>query len=71
MKYIFRQSWSGCTGKKNQPGSAATGSEGLGTDDTTLIEGVEPRSFAAAGDRLPVHLDSSASACPEDSRGDT
>ena len=31
------------------------------TDDTTLIEVVEPSSFAAAGDRLPVHPSSSRS----------
>ena len=44
--------------EENQPESAATGSEGMGTDDTTLIEGVGPSSLAAAGDRLAVHLNS-------------
>ena len=31
----------------------------MGTDDTTLIERVEPNSFVAADDRLPVDLSSS------------
>ena len=39
-----------------QPGSAAISSGRMGTDDTTLIERVEPSSCVAAGDRLPVHL---------------
>ena len=39
-----------------QPKSAIGGG-GLGTDDTTMIEGVDPSSFAASGDRLLVHLD--------------
>ena len=43
----------------NQPESVATGR--LGTDDTTLIEVVDPSSFAAAGDHLLVHLNSSFS----------
>ena len=48
----------------NQPGSAATGSGGLGSDDTE-VEGVEPSSFVAAGVRLLVHLNCSHStACP-------
>ena len=33
----------------------------MGIDDTTLIEVVEPSSFVAAGDRFPVHLNSSYS----------
>ena len=45
--------------EENQPGSAATGSGGLGTDDTTLIESVEPSSSVAAGYRLIVHHSSS------------
>ena len=50
---------------KNQPESAATGTGGMGTDDTSLINGVEPNSFVAAGDRLHVHLHSSCNAaCP-------
>ena len=36
-------------------------SGGLGTDDTTLSEVVEPSSFDAAGDRLLVHLNCSYS----------
>ena len=46
----------------NQPGSAASSCGGVGTDDTTLIEVVEPSSFEALGDRLPFHLTSSCSA---------
>ena len=46
-----------------QPGCAAAGSEGMGTDDTTLTERVEPSSFVAAGDRLLVHLNSSLQYC--------
>ena len=33
----------------------------MGTDDSPLIEGVEPSSFAAAGDRLFVHRNTSFS----------
>ena len=44
---------------ENQAESAATGSRGLCTDDTSLIGRVEPSSFGAAGDRLPVELSSS------------
>ena len=41
----------------------------MGTDDTTLIERMEPSSFVAAGDRLLVLLNSSRStACPGDTR---
>ena len=43
----------------SQPGSAATGGGGIGADDTTLIERVEPSSFVVAGDRLLVDLSSS------------
>ena len=51
----------------NQPGSAATGSGGVGANDTTLIEIVEPSSFDSAVDRLLVHLSSSKIiACPGD-----
>ena len=72
MKYILRQSWSGCTRKQNQPEAAATGNGGMGTDDTTLSEGVEQSSFAAAGSRMLVHLTSSFStAYPGGSPGDT
>ena len=42
--------------EEHQPESAAAG-----TADTTLIDGVEGSSFAAAGDRLHVHLNSSFS----------
>ena len=53
--------------EEHQPGSAATGRGGMGTDDTTLIERVEPSSFVAAADRLLVHLNSSYStACAGD-----
>ena len=45
--------------EENRLGSAATGSGGKGTDDTTLIERGEQSSFVAEGDRLPVHLSSS------------
>ena len=55
--------------ERHQPGPAATGSGGLCTDDTTLIESVEPSSFDSAGDRLAVHLSSSKStACLGDVR---
>ena len=55
--------------EQNQHGSAATGSGGIGTQDTTLIERVEPSSVVAAGDRLPDHLDSScSSACLGDTQ---
>ena len=36
----------------NQLESAATGSGRVDTDETTLIEGVEPSSFRAEGDPL-------------------
>ena len=53
--------------EENQRGSAASGGGGLGTDDTTLIEVVEPTSSVASGDRLLVHLSCSRiSACPGD-----
>ena len=53
--------------EENQPGSAATVSGGLGTDDTTLIVRVEPTSFVARGHRLLAHLSSSTiTACPGD-----
>ena len=45
--------------EENQPGSAATCSGGMGTDETTLTERLEPNSFGAGGDRLLVHLSSS------------
>ena len=44
-----------------QLGSVATGSGGLGTDDTTSINVVEPSPFVAAGDRFLLHLNSSFS----------
>ena len=46
---------------ETQPESAASGGGGLGIDDTTLSEGVDPSSSAAAGDRLLGHLHSSSS----------
>ena len=49
--------------EENQPESSAAGCGRAGTDDTTLIEWVKPRSFGAAGDRLPVHLSSSKNHC--------
>ena len=40
-----------------------------GTDDTVFVERVEPISFVAAGDRLPVHLNSSyCTASPGDAK---
>ena len=58
--------------EENQSESAATCSGGMGTDDTTLIEVVEPSSYAAAGDRLLVHLNISYStACRGDIRAST
>ena len=45
--------------EENQLGSVATGSGSVGTEDTTLMERVEPSSLVAAGDRLPLHLSSS------------
>ena len=42
--------------EEHQPESVADGR--VGTDDTTLIERVKPSSFVAAGDLLPVHLNS-------------
>ena len=38
--------------EENQPDSATACSGGMGTDVTPLIEGVEPSSFVAVGDRL-------------------
>ena len=40
--------------EETQPWSAATGGGRVGTDETTLIERVEPSSSGATGDRLPV-----------------
>ena len=57
--------------EENHSESAASGSGGLGADDTTLIEGVGPSSFAAAGDRLLVHLNSSFSTGCHGDRGNT
>ena len=66
MKQIYRQSWRcACKWKKISQNLLLQVAEGLGTDVTTPTGGVEPSSFAAAGDRLPVHLNSSFStACP-------
>ena len=65
MKFFTRQNWSGCTWEKNQPQSAATGWRKRMLMTPLLIEGVEASSFAAAGDRLVVHHNSSLStACP-------
>ena len=47
--------------EENQPGSAATGGGRVGTDDTTLIERVEPSSYIAASYRLPARLNRSYS----------
>ena len=50
----------------------ATGNGGRGTDDTKMIQRVEPSSFITAGDRLLVHLNSSDStACPGDTQATT
>ena len=58
--------------EESQSESAATCSGGTGTDDTTFIEVVEPSSFAAAGDRLLLHLNISYStACPGDIQATT
>ena len=47
---------------------AATGSGRVRTDDTTLIERVEPSFYDALGDRLPVHLTSSKITFPQHTR---
>ena len=48
------------------------GSEGMGVDETTLIEIVEPSSFGASGGRLLVHLSNSQNtACPGQTRAST
>ena len=47
----------------NQLESAATGSESVDTDETSLIEGVEPSSFRAEVTRLLVQLRSSTNDC--------
>ena len=53
--------------EENEPGSAATGCVRMGTDETTLIDRVEPSPFVVAGDRLPVHPSSSKiTACLSD-----
>ena len=53
--------------EENEPGSAATGCVGMGTDETTLKEREEPSPFFAAGDRLPVRPSSSKiTACLSD-----
>ena len=50
--------------EEKQPESGATGAGRMCADDTTF-----PSYFAAAGDRLPVHLNNSSSAaCPGDPR---
>ena len=52
--------------EENQPRSGATGSGSVGTENTTLIAIVEPSSFRAAGDCLPVHFcGSKIVCCPE------
>ena len=56
---------------ENQLGSVATGSGGIGTHDTTLIERVELSSFVAGGDRLLVHLNSSYSSYSTACLGDS
>ena len=56
--------------EEHQPESAAAGSGRVGTDNTTLIERVEPISFGAAGDWVTTCLSISAvqkiTACPGD-----
>ena len=54
--------------EEHQPGSAATGGGGMGTDDTTQTEHLEASSSVAAGDRFPAHLNSF---CRTASPGDT
>ena len=46
--------------EEHQPGSVATGSGGMGTDVTTLIERVALSSSGAAVGRLPVYLSMSS-----------
>ena len=48
--------------EEHQTEPAATGSGGMGSGETTLTEGVEPISCAAAGGRLQTHPNSSFSA---------
>ena len=47
---------------ENQRDSAVAVGGGTGTDATAFIEGVQPSSSVAAGDRLILHLNSSYSA---------
>ena len=47
--------------EENQLDSAPIGRERLGNAVTSFTGGVEPSSFAAAGDRTLVHLNSSFS----------
>ena len=55
--------------EENQPRSGATGNGRVGTGNTTLIARVEPSSFRAAGNCLPVHFcGSKIVCCPEASR---
>ena len=46
---------------ETQPGSVIASGGGVGTDDTTLAERVDPSSFVAAGGRMLVHLNNSFS----------
>ena len=58
------KTWSRCKWKKVCLDLLPQVFGGLGIDDTTVTERVEPSSFVAAGDRLPVHLNSSYSLLP-------
>ena len=61
VKDISLKSWSGCKWRNISSDLLFTGRERVGTDDTTLMERVEPSSFVAAVDRLLVHLSRLAS----------
>ena len=72
MKDISLKNWSGCKWKTLSLNLLPQEVEEWGTDDTTLIQRVEPSSFGAAGDRLPVHLSSlKIAACLGDARTST
>ena len=49
--------------EESLPGSAASGIEELGTDDTTVTEGVEPSSFVAAGDSFCLSISTVLTVC--------
>ena len=55
MKYILRQCWSGCAWKKTSPNLCFWKCRDWKLMLPLELTGVEPRSFAAVGERLPVH----------------